>query len=144
MSLTEQDVKEKIVRSFTQSDSILRVVVATIAFGMGVDCRDVRQVIHYGYSNDIDSYVQETGRAGRDGHPAVAILVKKSKSGKKGDKSILEYASNSSECRRDTLFHCFDKYHRTFVAPLCLCCDVCCKSCQCSRCSDNHKSFVFV
>jgi len=70
---SRKDVKEAILSSFKRSTS-LRVVIATIAFGMGLDCPDIRRFVHYEIPADIESFVQETGRGGRDGLPAESVL----------------------------------------------------------------------
>ena len=75
-SCTPVNVKDQIISAFTVP-SQLRVVCATVAFGMGVNCPDVRQVIHLGPPEDLESYIQETGRVGRDGLISQAILLKK-------------------------------------------------------------------
>lgn len=58
---------------FTSGD--IKVVVATNAFGMGVNIPDIRTIVHYGSPSSIEDYVQEIGRAGRDGLPSVAYLI---------------------------------------------------------------------
>ena len=142
MSCTEQVVKEEIVRGFTHK-STLCTLFATVAFGMGIDCPAVREVIHLGPPDDLESYVQETGRAESDGLPSIALLLLKSGSNRHINTSMLVYTQNCTECRRDVLFSNFDMHSHADMGR-CLCCDVCAKSCLCGNCNANHQSFVLI
>ena len=71
----DEEVKDAVQRRWTEGET--RVIVATNAFGMGIDKADVRTVIHMDLPDSLEAYFQEAGRAGRDGQPAYAVLLYK-------------------------------------------------------------------
>ena len=142
-SCTDPIVKDVVLQNFSRSSS-LRVVIATVAFGMGIDCPDVRQIIHVGAPEDIESYIQETGRAGRDGLQSIAVLLLvKGQSRHYVDVNMKSYIRNEVTCRREMLFGHFEG-HISNAANRCLCCDICLKLCKCESCKTNLKNFYIL
>ena len=129
--------KAVIMESFSKVDGSCRVLFATVAFGMGINIPDIRRVIHFGPSTDIEEYVQQSGRGGRDGDQCHALLYTYSGC-TRGHVSndMKEYWKSTDTCHRWTLFQYFPGL---FVQPSVLhkCCDACQSKCLCS-CQCHH------
>ena len=130
---THPDVKEIIIDYFKGYTAPLRVVICTIAFGLGVDCANVCQVIHVGPPNDVEDYVQQIGQAGRDNKPSTALKLHGKSLMNNTTKTLIEYCQRNDLCRRNFLFCNFECYKPNPV-KICNCCDVCAKSCVCTKC----------
>jgi len=126
---THLSVKEKLINQFTSS-SPLGLIIATSAFGIGLDCPDVRQVIHWGVPEDDEMYIQDSRRAGRDGKPAFALLMKNAYDLRVASKEMKYYCVNTdSLCRKSILFRDFPSCE--LCSQGCMCCDVCARTYKC-------------
>jgi ATP-dependent DNA helicase RecQ len=111
------------------------VLVSTCAYGMGVDKADIRTVIHRDCSPSVEAYLQESGRAGRDGLQSKAVLLwgpedgrslkrAESEAGRQRLAGLLDYARDTNHCRREALLKLLN-YQGGGESPESFCCDVC-------------------
>ena len=90
-----KEMNKKVLISILTSNGKLRLLITTTAFSMGIDCHDIRCIIHFDPPSTIIEYVQETGRAGHDGNPAIAQLYY----GKHVNQTMKCYGENTGTCR---------------------------------------------
>lgn len=133
----EPEMREIIQRDFIQDN--IDIIVATVAFGMGINKSNVRYVVHFDLPRSIESYYQETGRAGRDGMPAEALLLFDEKDAARirqwiamGENSqrheielqkfdAMESFAEAQTCRRQILLNYFSEYSGAHCGN----CDIC-------------------
>ena len=113
--------------------------MATIAFGMGVDCRAVHRTIHFGPSKNLEASVQETGRAGRDGK-SVSYLLYQGLLLNDVEKDIKSLIL-TKDCRRNCLLQESDDTSGLATVVAHLCCDNCSKICDCGSADCNLLNY---
>uniref|UniRef100_A0A8C5AGZ1 DNA 3'-5' helicase n=1 Tax=Gadus morhua TaxID=8049 RepID=A0A8C5AGZ1_GADMO len=139
-SATPEDVKLHIMNSLKDPMSLLRVVSATSALGMGVDFKGVNNVVHNGPPRNIEAYMQAFGRAGRDGSHAHSIILYHGRQLQCLSDEMLMYVSEAKQCMRVKLLQLFDGENTKPLALKHACCSFCALSCDCQDTCDVHAS----
>ena len=134
---TPQHNKDVILESLQSANGTVRVVFATVALGMGVNMAGVNKIVHYGAPHSIEDYMQESGRAGRSGDPAISVVYWKpadaplrrvlKTSRDKEIAAVRKYLENVTSCRRVILLSYFDQGLVDTLPPQDnhSCCDIC-------------------
>ena len=131
-------MKDEILMQLCSVRSTVRVIFATVPMGMGVDIRNIRQVIHIGPPCNVKAYFQETERAGRDGKPASAILYYNNRDIARNRKGMMDdmrnFCSSDNICLRYLLLKALDYVQEMPMRPQHLCCSVWKQQCDYLEC----------
>jgi len=103
---------------------------------MRVNVPDIARIINWGLPPILEDLVQQTGRAGRNGLPAEAILYCRNSCGKVS-KGITEFVKNNTLCQRYLLFKDFVYSEEKQNITACQCCDLCTPMCTCLECNNS-------
>ncbi|XP_073253397.1 uncharacterized protein [Porites lutea] len=129
-ALSSKSIKEVVLEEMGQETGCIRVLICTIAFGMGVNCKGVQRIIHLGPSKSVEAYIQESGRAGRDGSPSKALLLYQPLMLLHVEKDMKDYVKGKYTCRRAFLMGHFDQKGgkpQSDTQSDFVCCDLCSK-----------------
>ena len=125
---TPPKAKSFILPQAIQENSHMRILICTVAFGIGINCRVFTRIIHFGPSKNLESFVQECGRAGRNGEESVCYLLYNSLLASRSADAMKDFMY-STECRRRSNAKYFS--NNTPSALSCNCCKICAQKCAC-------------
>ena len=147
---SEENDHQRVLSGFCPADGKIRLIIATVAFGLGINIPDIRYIIHWGPPKDLLDYWQEVGRAGRDNKPATAyfyaVPVMIAHASPEMRQFIKDVKQNKTECIRRSVLEklatspdsqpcphlreCANKSDG-IVCPLASCCSLCLLNCIC-------------
>ena len=138
--------RQRIVDELVQGNSKIRVIFATVAFGIGLDIPNIRQIFHIGVPYTMEEYFQEAGRAGRDGLPAKAHVYYNSYDISKGKKHLSQVMCDyvtKQKCKREMILGYFGFQVPATSDPPHECCDYHQQICNCDDCVIVSVSTMF-
>ncbi|XP_069136223.1 ATP-dependent DNA helicase RecQ-like [Argopecten irradians] len=143
-SKTNEKIKEEIRKDMAENGKI-RILICTNSAGMGVNFYGVNDIIHYGLPREMDTFVQQMGRAGREGSYSKELVLYKMHKGhlSKVESDLVKLIKDDTTCRHKTLCDSYASEHVS-ISPKHKCCDVCEKHCDCKEesCPDIHAAYV--
>lgn len=128
-SETSHSVKKEIKEDMERSEGKIRILIASSAAVMGVSYKAVNNVVNYGPPKDMDNFLQQIGRAGRDGTSSKSLLLYHGRQCRNIDTDMADYISNKENCRRQSLPSCFNASPSNTTLKH-ACCDVCSLKCS--------------
>ena len=143
---TPNKASEHILNDLSKLDGTIRILICTVAFGMGMNWRGVSRTLHFGPSKSIESYIQGCGRAGRDNSESICFLLSNRflQSNCAGD---IREDIKLSKCHREMISNNFSEISDAKgVKQSCKCCDICAEKrqngCKEDPCTASYFPFI--